>query len=358
MARNRLLKKEFFRDEKIGSIPLGARLLFQSLWIEADDAGNGRATLPLLKSAAFPHDNISTEEIAEWLRSLTERGLITLYRSNGESYYSVVRFNEHQKINRPSLFRYPLPPEQVSEDSVSTHVSLNEDSLTNVNVKENVKENVNVLPLHEDSMSIVKKISDSCLKILGIRVPYSFRELGNYDADAIKTAARVYGEAAVVADFESWASDHTGENIAFPISSYSKIMDARLRGIMLSEKNPENEQLGSRLYQIGNKVFTTEQIFKLLKNYSAQEIEQAYKEFIDGLDDFEMKSAVRNFVDGGAAAIILTQRKRKAESAVVEAVMADNRKEMERLAEEEIAKARAEEDAERSLADEEIDLGG
>ncbi|MGA8224190.1 MAG: hypothetical protein WB780_21265 [Candidatus Acidiferrales bacterium] len=127
MARNRLIKLEFWRDEKIGALSHSARLLFISLWTFADDSGNGRSDARLLRSQAFPYDaHVTVDEVEQWLQEIASLDMAELYVIGGARYYSIKNFLRHQVINRPSKFRYPEPPkgagntpESLTEGSVS-----------------------------------------------------------------------------------------------------------------------------------------------------------------------------------------------------------------------------------------------
>jgi hypothetical protein len=122
MARNRLIKKEFFRDEKVGSLPLGARLLFISLWIQADDSGNAVADPRLMKAEAFPYDaEISAQNVEEWIAHLEKFGMVKRYEASGQRYLNVCNFKKHQVINRPSKLKHPKmsTPRALSESSSS-----------------------------------------------------------------------------------------------------------------------------------------------------------------------------------------------------------------------------------------------
>ncbi len=121
MARNRMLKKDFFGDPKVGNLPLACRLLFQSLWVFADDTGHGIADARLLKAQCFPYDpDITPEHVRVWLEQLCKAGMVREYEIASQQYFEVVNFAKHQIINRPSQFAYPKP----------THGSINEDSLS------------------------------------------------------------------------------------------------------------------------------------------------------------------------------------------------------------------------------------
>lgn len=129
MARNRLLKKETFSDPKVGSLPLGARLLFMALWINADDTGHGVADTRLLKAQAFPYDaDITSEIVEDWLGKMVDLRIVSLYQVAGQSYFEVTNFLKHQVISRPSKFEYPKPPAALIEHSVSTPGALTEHS--------------------------------------------------------------------------------------------------------------------------------------------------------------------------------------------------------------------------------------
>jgi hypothetical protein len=130
MARNRMLKKDFFGDPKVGELPLGCRLLFQSLWIHADDTGHGIAAPQLLKAQCFPYDSdITAEQVHQWMEGLSTAGMVLLYDVAGQKYYFVVNFAKHQIINRPSQFAFPRPTHsQRTEDSVSPPTRITDES--------------------------------------------------------------------------------------------------------------------------------------------------------------------------------------------------------------------------------------
>jgi len=139
VARNRLIKREFFRDEKVGALTPPARLLFISLWIQADDSGNGRADARLLRAEAFALDDFTIEQIEGFLQEIVSQGMVKLYDADGARFYHVRNFGRHQVINHPSRFRFPAlqaAPLEHSEGSGSAPVVDSEDSALNVNVND------------------------------------------------------------------------------------------------------------------------------------------------------------------------------------------------------------------------------
>ena len=118
MARRRMITPSFWTDDKILELEIGARLLFIGMWNFADDDGIIVNKPKQIKAQIYPADNITHEQITEWLMSIHEQGLIlfgnkcTLIKIKGWSIY--------QKINRPtpSIYTFDL------DDSMSNHGSL------------------------------------------------------------------------------------------------------------------------------------------------------------------------------------------------------------------------------------------
>jgi hypothetical protein len=113
MARIRSLKPEFFRSRTMARVSRDARLTFQGLWCEADDAGNGVADPRILKGALWPlDDDIGWQDVARHLDELEQVGAIRTYRVRGEDYYSIPKWAAHQSAAfRRGEARYPGPDE-------------------------------------------------------------------------------------------------------------------------------------------------------------------------------------------------------------------------------------------------------
>jgi hypothetical protein len=120
MPRIRTIKPELWTDELLGSLPIEVRLLFIGLISNADDEGRFRAHPRGVRAAVFPFDDISVEQVDNWLNHLARKGRIVIYDdADGQRYGQVRKFKEHQQINRPTLSRLPAPPEKLPEPSVS-----------------------------------------------------------------------------------------------------------------------------------------------------------------------------------------------------------------------------------------------
>jgi len=122
MARIRSVKPEYWSDATIATFDYFTRLFYIALWNFADDEGRGRALCRELAGFAFPlDDDLPNSEVERALQALANAGRIVLYESSGIRHFQILKFNEHQNINRPTASRLPAP-------SVSTHGVLTEPS--------------------------------------------------------------------------------------------------------------------------------------------------------------------------------------------------------------------------------------
>lgn len=96
MARNRMIKPEFWEDDKVNAncSPF-ARLLFIALWNFSDDDGYLEKRDAWLKIKCFPYDD--DLNINNLLEELIEVGCISIQNK----IINVVNFKKHQKIDRP-----------------------------------------------------------------------------------------------------------------------------------------------------------------------------------------------------------------------------------------------------------------
>jgi hypothetical protein len=128
LGRIRTIKPEFTQDEELSSLPAETHLLAAGLLCFSDDEGYFRANPALVKAAVYPLRETS-ESIPSMLADLARIGFIRLGTAeDGKHYGQVVKFNEHQRVNRPS-------PSKIRAlaiswgDSGSTHGALIQNSL-------------------------------------------------------------------------------------------------------------------------------------------------------------------------------------------------------------------------------------
>ena len=139
--RNRILKKEFWCDEKIIELTPVERLLFLGMTNFADDEGIQVYSSKGLKAKVFPADSISVSVIENGLTKMEELGLIEF--GNGRTLIRIKNWKLHQKINRPYPSKFDFIDEN-NDDSMNIHGTFNERSLpNNKNNNKNKKKNNN-----------------------------------------------------------------------------------------------------------------------------------------------------------------------------------------------------------------------
>lgn len=115
--RIRSIKPDFWKSEKVASLPAMARLLFIGLWNLSDDAGRFRAHPSLIQGEIFPYE--PNVDVGDHLRRLEAVGLVQVYEVDGRRYGLVVGFAEHQRIDKRLAPRHPAPP--IPADSSQVH---------------------------------------------------------------------------------------------------------------------------------------------------------------------------------------------------------------------------------------------
>ena len=142
MARNRIIKKEFYTDQKIIELEIPERLLFIGMTNFSDDTGIHINSAKMLKCEIFPADDIKVAYIEKALLKMADLGLIDF--NEDRSLIRIKNWSVHQKINRPYPSKYEFV-EGFNEHSMNTHGTINEQSSPNKNnnKKENKKKKKN-----------------------------------------------------------------------------------------------------------------------------------------------------------------------------------------------------------------------
>jgi hypothetical protein len=128
-VRIRSIRPEFWSSEDIAKMDWHTRLVYIGLWSYVDDNGVGRDLERLIVADLFPLDEDLTEaslRVHGALKHLQTHGQITRYTVDGKPFLHVTAWDTHQKVNRPSGSRYPLP---TCDDAVP-HGALTEPSLS------------------------------------------------------------------------------------------------------------------------------------------------------------------------------------------------------------------------------------
>jgi hypothetical protein len=116
--RIRSIRPEFWTSEDVAGMDWYTRLVYVGLWSYVDDNGVGRDVEALIVAALFPLDGDipeSSRRVTGALRHLSTHGQITRYRVDGKAYLHVNQWLTHQRIEKKSLGRYPLPTSENAE---------------------------------------------------------------------------------------------------------------------------------------------------------------------------------------------------------------------------------------------------
>ncbi len=107
VARNRIVKPEFFTSEKLSSVSIFANLFFIGMLINCDDYGVCMNNNRRLIGDIFPlRENVSEKEIDQAKKELLKIGVIFSYKKDDKKYLIVKNWKEHQKVDRPSKRRF------------------------------------------------------------------------------------------------------------------------------------------------------------------------------------------------------------------------------------------------------------
>ena len=105
MARARLIKPDFFDDEKMTRLPFGARLFYVALWQLADREGRLEYRPAKFFAYAFPamgNERLQAKarsDAVAWLEDLQQAGCLKSYEVEGKRYLLIPSFRDHQKIH-------------------------------------------------------------------------------------------------------------------------------------------------------------------------------------------------------------------------------------------------------------------
>lgn len=120
MARIRTIKPEFWKHEDLSALPEATHLLAAALLNHADDEGYFKANVDLIKAECSPIRDPSVT-IHTSLISLSKIGYLKVGTGpDGKRYGWIVKFLDHQVINRPKPSKIK-PMNVVWDESVNGH---------------------------------------------------------------------------------------------------------------------------------------------------------------------------------------------------------------------------------------------
>lgn len=127
MGRSRIIRPEFFTNETLSKCPPYARLLWISLWQQADKEGKLKDIPLKIHGEAFGFE--PDVQIDAHLDALKLGGFIVRYEVNGEKFIQVKNWDKHQPVhNNERCMGFPNPPKDIDlQDSgkIPEHIGEN-----------------------------------------------------------------------------------------------------------------------------------------------------------------------------------------------------------------------------------------
>ncbi|HET7024862.1 MAG TPA: hypothetical protein VFI39_06660 [Gemmatimonadales bacterium] len=104
--RGRWLKPEFFKDRKVAALGPVPALVYQALWVLADDVGVAPCDPDRIRGELFYlWSAVGVPEITGALRELYGVGRLQFFHKSDDWFALIPTFLEHQTIHKPSKFR-------------------------------------------------------------------------------------------------------------------------------------------------------------------------------------------------------------------------------------------------------------
>ena len=117
--RIRQVKPEFWSSLDIVRLPRLTRLHFIALWNYADDDGRGIDDHRLIKQMFLLDDDVDAAEIEAHQALLEREGRIVRYEVDGRRYFEILKFRDHQYVQKRKESVYPPVPEYQDVPSVA-----------------------------------------------------------------------------------------------------------------------------------------------------------------------------------------------------------------------------------------------
>jgi len=107
--KSRLIRAEAWLARALSSLSNLARVIYITVLLLTDTAGNGPANPAVIRCHAFAyHDEITIASTAEAMKELANADIIYLYEVGGEEYYHLNNFEKQQTL-RYAKYEVPLP---------------------------------------------------------------------------------------------------------------------------------------------------------------------------------------------------------------------------------------------------------
>lgn len=126
--RIRTIKPEILEDEKTAFLSHLEYRLFTGAWIVADDYGNLRGDPDYIRCQIVWASKETRDTVAEALAELERAELVRRYTVRGQTYYHILNFHKHQRIDKPGKPKCPGPDQDDGSGSAADNRSRNDSS--------------------------------------------------------------------------------------------------------------------------------------------------------------------------------------------------------------------------------------
>lgn len=109
MARRRMIDPGYWSSEHNIRLIFRQRLLFIGLISNADDEGRIKGNPNFIRAVVFPYDDINQSTIEDDLGLLAAEGLIIKYIHKDLDYIQIAKWDDYQRIDKPSPSKLPPP---------------------------------------------------------------------------------------------------------------------------------------------------------------------------------------------------------------------------------------------------------
>jgi hypothetical protein len=106
MARNRMIKPEFFEDVKLSGVSLESNLVYIGLWVYSDDYGVHDYSLRNILGELFRHrSEISEKKLEKWIKELINENFLIHAEVKLRPILVIRSWDKHQNVPNPSKRR-------------------------------------------------------------------------------------------------------------------------------------------------------------------------------------------------------------------------------------------------------------
>lgn len=208
--RIRSLKPELPADEKLGACSIPARYLFVMLITQADDDGRMRGNPAFVRAHCLPYDDVTLQQVDDWLDELSAGGFLTRYTVESERYVALNAWHRNQRIDKPRASQIPDASRgfvEASKNGRGAVADASETDMEGEGERDREKEDHLVAPTRPSEVEIV---FDAWQRSTG----RTRTHLDDKRRRLIRTALASYPVEDVIAAVDGWrhSPHHRGEN--------------------------------------------------------------------------------------------------------------------------------------------------